>query len=197
MRMILRAYRRVQKAKLMKEFLSVGINPLIDFNGSSFSYNSIIIGDNVSIGPNAWIFANIRIGNNVMFGPNMTIAGGDHLFGVIGKSVRFLKPEGTEKACDIIIEDEVWCGANVTILKGVSLGIGCVIGAGSVITKSIPPFCIAVGNPCKPIMKIFNNEQLEIHLTVLKYDNKFIKDVIFRRDSCYELEGLKFFKDRI
>ena len=52
---------------------------------------------------------------------------------------------------DIIIEDDVWIGANVVILKNVTLEKGCVIGAGSVVTKSIPAYAIAVGNPAKVI----------------------------------------------
>lgn len=51
----------------------------------------------------------------------------------------------------VIIEDFVWSGANVTILPGVRLGEGCIIGAGSVVTKDIPPFAVACGNPAKVV----------------------------------------------
>lgn len=58
---------------------------------------------------------------------------------------------GPESGGDVIIEDGVWIGANSTILPGVRIGEKSVIGAGSVVLKDIPPFCIAFGNPCKPI----------------------------------------------
>jgi len=53
-----------------------------------------------------------------------------------------------------VIEDDVWIGANCQILKGVTIGARTVIGAGSVVTKSIPTDCIAAGNPCKVIRKV-------------------------------------------
>lgn len=64
---------------------------------------------------------------------------------------------------DIIIEEDVWVGANVTILSGVTIGRGSVIGACSVVTKSLPPYCVAVGNPTKIIASKFNIEQILKH----------------------------------
>jgi acetyltransferase-like isoleucine patch superfamily enzyme len=52
---------------------------------------------------------------------------------------------------DIIIEDDVWIGANTIVLKGVNIGRGAIIGAGAVVTKSIPSMAIAVGIPAKPL----------------------------------------------
>lgn len=54
---------------------------------------------------------------------------------------------------DIIIEEDVWIGSNVSILSGVNIGRGSIIGAGSVVTKNIPQYSIAVGNPAKVIKK--------------------------------------------
>ena len=54
----------------------------------------------------------------------------------------------------ITIEDDVWIGAQCVILKGVTIGARSIIGAGSVVTKSISPDCIAAGNPCKIIKKL-------------------------------------------
>ena len=60
----------------------------------------------------------------------------------------------TIQSAPIIIEDDVWIGANTIILKGVTIGARSVIGAGSVVTKNIPSDCIAAGNPCKVIKEI-------------------------------------------
>ena len=68
---------------------------------------------------------------------------------------------------DVIIEEDVWCGANVTILKGVRLGRGCIIAAGSVVTKSIPPYTIAAGVPCRPIRQRWTVEQIREHERIL------------------------------
>lgn len=58
---------------------------------------------------------------------------------------------------EIVVEDDVLIGAFVTVLKGVTIGARSVIGANSVVTKSIPADCIAVGNPCR-VIKTINNE---------------------------------------
>ena len=66
---------------------------------------------------------------------------------------------------DVIVEEDVWIGMNVTLLPGVTIGRGAIIGAASVVTKSIPPYAIAVGNPAKvikfkwPIEDIIKHEE--------------------------------------
>ena len=61
---------------------------------------------------------------------------------------------------DVTIEEDVWIGTRVTILAGVTVGRGSIIGAGGVLTKSIPPYSIAAGNPCRVIRKKFTKEQI-------------------------------------
>lgn len=63
----------------------------------------------------------------------------------------------------VVIEDEVWCGANVTILKGVTLGRGSVVAAGAVVTKSFPPYSIIGGVPAKLLKMRFTPEEIEMH----------------------------------
>lgn len=76
----------------------------------------------------------IDIGNNVIFGPFVTIHDHDHIFG----TEKNINEEGYTTS-PIVIEDNVWVGANVTILKGVHIGKGAVIAAGTLINKDIPP----------------------------------------------------------
>lgn len=84
----------------------------------------------------------IKIGNNVAIGPYVRIRDSDsHDFEYPG----YNKPN----TAPIIIEDHVWIALGVTILKGVTIGEGAVIAAGSVVNKSIPPHCLAGGNPAK------------------------------------------------
>lgn len=64
---------------------------------------------------------------------------------------------------DVIIEEDVWFGLNVTVMPGVTIGRGASIGAGAVVTKSIPPYCIAVGIPAKPIKFYWTIDEIIEH----------------------------------
>ncbi len=97
----------------------------------------------------------IHIGNGVLIGPNTTLACAGHSLDSIQRI------NGYSTSAPIIIEDNVWIGANVTILQGVTIGKGSVIGAGSVVNKSIPENVVAVGNPCKVIRNITENDKIK------------------------------------
>ncbi|MCX6232337.1 MAG: DapH/DapD/GlmU-related protein [Bacteroidetes bacterium] len=113
---------------------------------------SIIIGDNCGLsGTVIGCFKSIILGNNVMCGANTLITDSDW---------HPTDPRsGSPKP--IIIEDNVWLGVNVTILKGVKIGANSVIGAGSIVTKDIPSNVIAAGNPCKVIQALTNLNKTE------------------------------------
>lgn len=181
MRRIVRFFKQKYKSRLIKRFKRCGNNLIVEFRLSSFSFASIEIGNNVFIGSNAWFYADLVIGTNVMFGPSCKVIGGDHIFGIKGLSNRFLVPKDDSNSKPIIIEDEVWCGANVIILKGVNVGIGSVIGAGSVVTKNVPPFTVNFGNPCKPVKIILDDNNLRQHLQMLNYNSEFIEETILKR----------------
>ena len=110
---------------------------------------NVTIGERVSLNRNTMITAKaqISIGNHVLIGPNVVINSGNH--GHTEKNVtmdcqpHILSP--------IIIEDDVWIGANSVILAGVTLGKGCVVGAGAVVTKNVEPYSIVGGVPAKKI----------------------------------------------
>jgi acetyltransferase-like isoleucine patch superfamily enzyme len=152
---------------IKKSLFKIGKNFKFGYNSEFFDHRLIEIGDNVFMGLNTVINTNVpvRIGNNVMFGRSVTIMGGDHNISEIGKPMRFAKTGG--KNLPITIEDDVWIGCNVTILKGVTLGEGSVIGAGSIVTKSVIPFSINAGNPCKTIKMRFSPKELELHLNLI------------------------------
>lgn len=94
----------------------------------------------------------IFVGNNVMFGPNVTVSAGTHP----------IHPELRSKQAQynipIHIGNNVWIGANSVILTGVNIGDNSVIGAGSIVTKDIPSNVIAVGNPCRVLREINEND---------------------------------------
>ncbi len=109
----------------------------------------IEIGENTTINQNCILdgTGGIIIGNDVRVAPYVMFNSVDHEFGDRSQPIRKQAYKG---GC-IIIEDDVWIGANVIINKGVKIGKGSVIGAGSVVTKDIPPYSIAVGIPCRVI----------------------------------------------
>ena len=154
----------------------VGRNFKFGYNSEFTDHRLIEIGDNVFMGLNTVINTHVpvKIGNDVMFGRSVTIMGGDHNMSKVGIPMRYVKSGGTN--IPIIIEDDVWVGSNVIILKGVVLAEGCVIGAGSVVTKSMLPYTICVGNPCKSRKLRFRREELVDHLE--KVNSKYKVDEI-------------------
>jgi acetyltransferase-like isoleucine patch superfamily enzyme len=111
--------------------------------------NSLKIGNNVGINHYCFIGVrgNITIGDNVIFGPRVNIFSENHIFNNLDIPI---KNQGVEKK-DTIIRNDVWIGANVSIMPGIKIGNGCVIAAGSVVTKDIPDFSVAAGVPAKII----------------------------------------------
>ena len=110
----------------------------------------VIIGSYSQIGPFTVIFggAGVEIGNNVLIAPHCVIAAGNHDYKQTDKPMRF---SGGISNGPIIIEDDVWIGANCTITDGVTIGEGAVIGANSVITHNVEPFDVVAGVPGKKI----------------------------------------------
>lgn len=135
---------------------------------------NLSVGDGTSIPKGATIYctkAPLTIGKKVVFGPNPTIITGDHRFDVVGKYIIDLTDADKLESSDapVVIEDDVWCGANVTILKGVTIGRGSVIAAGAVVTRSCEPYSIIGGVPATLISMRFTPQQIEEHERILGY----------------------------
>ena len=127
---------------------------------------NLSVGDGTSIPKGSTIYctdAPCTIGKKVLFGPNPTIITGDHRIDVIGKYIMDSTEKLPENDAPVVIEDDVWTGANVTILKGVTIGRGSVIAAGAVVTKSFPPYSIIGGVPAKVLKMRFTEEEIEEH----------------------------------
>ena len=147
-------------------FAIEGKNCVIGKNGIFTLPSMIELGNNVSIGPNAVIYAyyrKLKLLDNVLIGPNVTIVTGDHSIRRIGIPLIDNKEKLPEDDAEITIEEEVWIGANVTILKGVTVGRGSVIAAGCVIIKDVPPYTIYGGVPGKVLKNRFSLEEVIMH----------------------------------
>lgn len=90
----------------------------------------------------------IRCGNSIKIGKGVAIS---HDVTIMDSDFHFLEYEGYRQSEPVVIGNHVWIGSRAMILKGVKIGDGAVIGAGSIVTRSIPPNCIAAGNPARVI----------------------------------------------
>ena len=110
----------------------------------------VMIGDHTRIGLHNTIIGPVEIGSHVNLAQGITVTALNHIF------------DDTEKRIDeqgvstnpVTIEDDVWIGANAVILPGVTIGNHCVIAAGAVVTKDVPPHSLVAGVPAKVIKKI-------------------------------------------
>lgn len=113
-------------------------------------------GYNIKIGKNFYANNNFTVldGAEVIFGENVFIAPNCGFYTAGHPLEAGLRNRGLEYAYPIKVGNNVWIGAGVSVLPGVTIGDNCVIGAGSVVKKDIPAGVIAAGNPCKIIRKI-------------------------------------------
>lgn len=146
--------------------LTIGDGSIIDGIIQVFPYgNGVSIGNNCYVGElsRIWAANRIEIGNNVLISHNVNIIDTD------SHEINYQEREesailqlrrglpnnpGKVKTAPIIIKDNAWISYNVSILKGVTIGRGAIIGCGSVVTHDIPDFWLAAGNPAKLIKKI-------------------------------------------
>lgn len=129
--------------------------------------------------------APLIIGNKVIFGPSPTIITGDHRIDIIGKYIIDSHEKLPENDAPVIIEDDVWCGSHVTILKGVTIGRGSVVAAGAIVTKSCPPYSIIGGIPAKIIKYRFDIDEILEHEKMLYPVNDRLtkEDIINSRNN--------------
>ncbi len=120
--------------------------------------------------------AEVTIGSDCNFGPNVTIVTPVHPM-LPEERKRIKCADGTIKrlcyAKPVKIGSDCWFGANVVVCPGVTIGDGCVIGAGSVVTKDIPSNTFAAGNPCRVIRELSEADSLKNHPEILD-DNEII-----------------------
>lgn len=137
------------------------IEPPLHANWGKYTHfgNNVYANFNLTLVDDTDIF----VGDNVMFGPNVIIATAGHP----------VDPPLREKVAQfnipVRIGKNVWIGAGAIVLPGVTIGDHSVIGAGSVVTKDIPPNVVAVGNPCRVLREI-NDRDKEYYYKDLKID---------------------------
>ncbi|MGO4943656.1 acyltransferase [Streptococcus alactolyticus] len=157
-----------------KEFIHVGDNTTILNNARIQVYNDLTglksevrIGNNCYIGYNTSILAggNVEIGDGVLMASNILISSENH--SVNPEDERYYSAQPL--VCDPVkIDEGCWIGERVCILPGITIGKKCVVGAGSIVTKDIPDYCMVAGAPAKVIKKY----DFEKHAWVRSEDQK-------------------------
>lgn len=160
-------YQTNERKEVLKEILGE-LNENVGFQGPiRFHY-----GIHTKVGKNTFINFNftcqddtyVTIGENCDFGPNVTIVTPLHPM-LAQERKELLCPDGENRrlcyAKPVIIGNGCWLCANVTVLPGVTIGDNCVIGAGSVVTRSVPANSFAAGNPCRVIRTLTESDSME------------------------------------
>lgn len=125
--------------------INIEDNVFIHENVLIRSNEYISIGKNTTINRNCCVLAKVVIGENCSIAPNVVIVGANHNF---KDPTMVIKAQGSEML-GIKIEDDVWIGANVTVLDGITIGKGAVVAAGAVVNKQVLPYTIVGGIPAK------------------------------------------------
>lgn len=150
-------YRSVRKDLPPFNRFSLGRYSVVeDFSCINNAVGDLIIGDYTRVGLGNTIIGPVSIGNHVNLAQNVTVTGLNHNFEDVKKRI----DEQGVSTNPIVIEDDVWVGANVVILPGVTLGKHCVVAAGSVVNRSVPPFSVCAGTPAR-VVKRYNFEKKE------------------------------------
>lgn len=130
---------------------------VMDYSKESYFENNIYFGkgDLIRIGSNCQVNENVfiqaaRIGNHVMIAPNVAILSKSHNHSDISTPMIL---QGESEHQEVVVENNVWIGRNAIIMPGVTIGEGCIIGAGAVVTKSTAPNTIVGGVPAKIIKR--------------------------------------------
>lgn len=130
--------------KLMMERCGHSVN--IEKN-ASFSQR-VTLGDYSGIGVNAKLYGTVHIGDHVMMGEDVTVITRNHRH---DRTDIPMMEQGFEPERPVTIGNDVWIGDRVLLLPGVHIGDGCIIAAGAVVTKDVPPLAIVAGVPAKLI----------------------------------------------
>ncbi len=127
-------------------YFEIGRNSTIeDFATVNNGVGDVVIGDRTRIGLGCVLIGPVKVGNDIMFAQNIVVSGLNHGYKDINVPPSLQEVETKQ----ITIEDDVWIGANAVITAGVTIGKHCVIAAGSVVTKTVPPYSVAGGNPAR------------------------------------------------
>ncbi len=148
--------------------------------------NNVYLYENTCLAADSYISAynaKFIVKKNCALAEGLTVHTGNHarILGMFITDVtEDIKPKGYDH--DVVIEEDCWIGCNVTLLAGVTIGRGSTIAAGAVVSKSMPPYCVCGGVPCKPIKRIWTIDE------ILEHESKlYPEEERFTREKLEEI----------
>ena len=159
-------------AEIVKELLGKSENAFINPPFYCDYGKNIEVGKNFFANYNCTIIdvAKVKIGDNCQFAPNVSIYTAGHPLHPVARNSLY------EYGIEVTVGDNVWIGGNTVIMPGVHIGSNTVIGAGSVVTKDIPDWVVAAGNPCRVIREI-TEEDFEYYYKDRKFDEAAMEEI--------------------
>ncbi len=160
--------RSMVRSYAVREGVTVGRGVHIGPGTILSSFSQLVVGDGTYIGKGCTIQVSGRIGRGTLIANRVGIVGkSDHDLRAIGVPMSYAPWIGAEanfRGTDVVdIGEDVWIGYGAVVISGVAVGRGAVIGAGAVVTRDIPAYVIAAGNPAKPIGMRFAPGQVREH----------------------------------
>ena len=140
------AARRIRAALARRMLDACGRGVNVEHGAWFGSGRGIELGDRSDLGMDCLVIGPLRVGRDVMMGPRCVILASRH---ATGRTDVPMNQQGFLPDRAVVIEDDVWLGANVTVLPGRVIGTGSIVGAGSVVTRDVPPWSVVGGNPAR------------------------------------------------
>ncbi len=161
---------RGKNVQISRPSIIKGIENIYMYENTNIFSNALIIS----------VWAKFVMKKNSGAAEGLTVITSNHTFqvGVFFKSL--MNKEETAK--DVVVEEDVWLGANVTLLSGVTIGRGAIVGAGSVCRKSVPPYAIVTGNPSKIVGFKFTPEEVLAHEKILYSETERLPSSILEKN---------------
>ena len=127
-----------------------------DFSTINNGSGDVVIGHHTLVGMSNVIIGPVTLGNHIILAQHVVMSGLNHIYEDVSRPI----VDQNVRTAPIVIEDDCWIAANVVITAGVTIGKHSIIAAGAVVTKDVPPYSIAAGNPAK-VIKQYDGERGE------------------------------------
>ena len=182
---------------LKSQLGSCGDNTIIEYPIRFEHPKMVFLEDNVKIRSGCYIINSptekVVVKKYTIIAAGCTIIPNTHRCVVTIPNVLLVASHINDKSTDIIIEEDVWVGANVTLLAGAHLGRGCVVGAGAIVSKEVPPYSVVVGSPARIISKTFELDDILKHEAALYPETERLSKERLEHIFSTYFEGLSTF----
>ena len=179
------------------DFGKCGTKVLIDYPLTIEKPNNVFIGNYVYLRDGVRIlnadYEEVTIKDYCVISSNVTISPNSHVSTVGVPQTILGSSHVNDKSGNLTIEEDCWIGTGATLLYGANLGRGCIVGAGAVVTKPVPPYAVVAGCPAKIISVKFSSEQILEHERSLYPKDKRLTSVQIQSLFSDYFEGLKIY----